>query len=211
MGFESLDWISQVSQNTAINLRVPYKENNFLIRWDTVSFLREILPNEWSANYITMANIWMTEKINWKGCGKKLSWPILSAYPTDILTQGSLSPDRGSIEFSLAVLMMSVSVPQPQGTAMQHAEHQPLVGDVPETKQQRATPHRKGTPCCRGTPAETTSGHGQQASYHQESQDGAWEARHHRVSSYAIPGGLMCHRSSNPSAGVLRLCNTVNP
>lgn len=75
--------------------------------------------------------------------------------------------------------MMNVSIPQPQGTAMQHAEHQSLVGDVPETKQQRATPHREGTPFCRGTTAETAPGHGQQASYHQEPQDGAREARHH--------------------------------
>lgn len=71
------------------------------------------------------------------------------------------SQDSYSVMLYLGLLLKSVSVPQPEGAAVQHTEHQSVVGDVSETKQQRPTPHRERTPRCRGAAAEATPGHGQ--------------------------------------------------
>lgn len=61
----------------------------------------------------------------------------------------------------IMLFLKSVSLPQPEGAAVQHAEHQSAVGDLSETKQQRATPHGERTPSCRGAAAKATPGHGQ--------------------------------------------------
>lgn len=61
----------------------------------------------------------------------------------------------------IMLFLKSVSLPQPEGAAVQHAEHQSAVSDVSETKQQRTTPHGKRTPSCRGAAAKATPGHGQ--------------------------------------------------
>lgn len=75
MGFEDLDWIRQYSINTAINLRVPLKENNFLIG-------DRLLASEEGFFQLTMSDLlvrlqWRIFErlkiINWKGCGTKLS------------------------------------------------------------------------------------------------------------------------------------------
>lgn len=72
----------------------------------------------------------------------------------------------------IMLFLKSVSLPQPEGAAVQHAEHQSAVGDLSETKQQRTTLHGERTPSCRGAAAKATPGHGQQAPYHQEPEDG---------------------------------------
>lgn len=61
----------------------------------------------------------------------------------------------------IILFLKSLSLPQPEGAAVQHAEHQSAVGDLSETKQQRTTPHGERTPSCRGAAAEGTPGHGQ--------------------------------------------------
>lgn len=66
--------------------------------------------------------------------------------------------------WSLGEIMLflnSVSLPQPEGAVVQHAEHQSAVGDVSETKQHRTTPHGERTPRCRRAAAKATPGHGQ--------------------------------------------------
>jgi len=98
----------------------------------------------------------------------------------------SLSSGRDSFILYLAVLLTSVSIPQPEGAAMQHAQHQSVVCIVPQTQEQRAAPHREGAPRRGGAAAEATPGHGQQTPHHQEPQDGAGEARHHRVSGLKL-------------------------
>jgi len=61
----------------------------------------------------------------------------------------------------IMLFLKSLSLPQPEGAAVQHAQHQSAVGDLSETKQQRTTPHRERTPSCRGAAAKATPGHGQ--------------------------------------------------
>jgi L-aminopeptidase/D-esterase-like protein len=61
----------------------------------------------------------------------------------------------------IMLFLKTVSLPQPEGAAVQHAEHQSAVGDLSETKQQRTTPHGERTPSCRGEAAKATPGHGQ--------------------------------------------------